>query len=57
MCIDMHDNMGMYRIYFFLSPRKDIGRLRNVKTDLFTFAKKQGNFITPLLSWNQVVQR
>lgn len=57
MCIEMHENISMYRIYFFFSIRKDIGRLKNVKTDLSTFAKKQGNLIMSLLNWNQVVQR
>ena len=56
-CIDMHENMSMYRIYFFLSLRRDIGRLKNVKTDLSTFAKKQGNLTMSLLIWNQVVLR
>lgn len=53
----MHENMGIYGIYTLLFLRRDIGGLKNVKTNLSISAKKQGNLIESLLNWNQVVQR
>lgn len=44
----------MYSLSFL---RKDIGGLKNVKTNLSISVQKQGNLIVSLLNWNQVVQR
>lgn len=53
----MHENMGIYRIYSFLFLRRDIGGLKNVKTNFAIFAKKQVDLIVSHLNWNRVVQR
>lgn len=56
-CIDMDENMGIYGMYSLSFLRKDIGGLKNVKTNLSISVQKQGNLIVSLLNWNQVVQR
>lgn len=49
--------MGIYGMYSLSFLRKDIGGLKNVKTNLSISVQKQGNLIVSLLNWNQVVQR
>lgn len=57
-----YDYVKNISFFFFslpLSPslRRDIGKLKNVKTKISTFVKRQENLTVFLLMQNRVVQR